>query len=76
MVSVAPQSGSKPPRARVPPACPASVPALDAACPLVVPCDEFSPLVPLEPLPDELPPPSLEPLLEPLPLALLLDDAV
>ena len=62
--SVAPQSGSKPPCARVPPACPASVPALDATCPLVALGDEFSLLVPLEPLLDELPPPSLEPLLD------------
>ena len=73
MVSVAPQSGSKPPCARVPPAWP--VPVLDATCPSVSPDDGFPLLLPLEPLPDELPPPSLEPLLEPLPL-LLLDDAV
>ena len=76
MVSVAPQSGSKPPCARVPPALPASVPGLEATSPLVGPDDGFPLLVPLEPLPDELPPPSLEPLLEPLPLPLLLDDAV
>ena len=76
MVSVAPQSGSKPPCARVPPTGFASVPVLDATCPLVSPDDGFPLLVPLEPLPDELPPPSLETLLESLPLPLLLDDAL